>query len=111
MPSLTLIVPFGRIPRMDSDVPVVTGTVPIAVAGEAKVLEPEEEAEDVLVEPVDVEPLEDAALLPDSSPCTSAEIWLLTRLRAVSLAMLASPLDSLTINCPMSEMSELLALS
>ena len=39
VPSLTVIVPFGGMPRVRSEVPRVTGTVPVPVAGEPDELE------------------------------------------------------------------------
>jgi hypothetical protein len=93
VPALTEIVPFGRIPRLASEVPVVTGTEPMAVAGEPDELaEAVEEAEFEEDEEL-VAPLDD--VVPDgfnaaSTAAVSAE---LTRFKAVWLAMLASPLD------------------
>jgi len=37
VPSLTLNVPFGGIPSVNSEVPAVSGTVPIPVAGAPEV--------------------------------------------------------------------------
>jgi len=90
VPELTVIVPFSRIPSVDSVVPIVSGTVPVPVAGELDALE-ELEAAEALEEPELVEepaePLDDGDVeLPDedcSTCCTSAEIWLLTRFNAV----------------------------
>jgi hypothetical protein len=42
-PALTVIVPPGRMPRLDSDEPVVSSTVPFPVAGEPEELEVLEE--------------------------------------------------------------------
>jgi hypothetical protein len=87
--ALTVIVPPGRIPRLDSGVPVVNRAVPIAVAGAPDELEALEEPEE-LEELEDVEdpldPLDDDDVeLPEgfNTCCTSDEISLLTRFRAV----------------------------
>ena len=42
MPSLTLIVPPLRIPKVNSEVVVVSGTVPVPMAGDAEVGDAEE---------------------------------------------------------------------
>lgn len=112
VPAVTVIVPPERIPRLDSGVLVVTGTVPVPVAGVGEVLdvpEEEEEAEELAVEPLDDEELE---LLEEdcSACCTSAEIWLLTRFNAVWLAMLARPFTSLVSAVPMVLISDASAL-
>ena len=89
-----MIVPPGRIPRLDSVVPVVSATLPIAVAG----------APDVLVVPDDPEPDEDDAPvaldddeleLPRNTLSTAAVRSELTRFKAVPLAMLESPFPRL----------------
>lgn len=76
VPSLTVIVPFGGILRVDSKVLVVSGTFPVAVAGAGP---------EGLEEPDE--------LLPDAArrAFSSAAIWLLTRVKASWLAMLAKP--------------------
>lgn len=103
LPALTVIVPPGRIPRLDSEVPVVNSAAPIPVAGEPDVLD-ELELDDGAVEELldddDVELLEGS-----STCCTSAEIWLLTRFKAVSLAMLAKPFARLVSAWPITLMS------
>src|SRR5580658_9380403 len=96
VPSPTVTVPPGRMPSVNSDVPVVSGAVPIPCAGAGGVL-----AVLVVVElelalgvvELDGEELE----LPFefSTFSTSCEIWLLTRLIASELAMLERPLDRL----------------
>lgn len=92
VPSLTLNVPPGRIPRARSDVFVVTGTVLVPVAGVTDALD---EAVLVAAEVDDASvPLDDELVdVPFSTLCTRAEIWLLTRFKAVSLAMLDRPFD------------------
>ena len=87
-PALTVIVPPGRTPRLDSEVPVVNRAVLIAVAGEPAELEALEGPEELELEDVDdpVAPLDDDDVeLPDgfNACCTSDEISLLTRFRAV----------------------------
>ena len=98
VPSLTVKLPLVKKPRPNSDVPFVSGTVPVPVAGAATigaaVLEAAELGEDgEAVELVD----EDAVVLADvgfSAPCTAAVSAVLTRSRAVWLAMLAKPVAS-----------------
>lgn len=109
-PALTVIVPPGRIPTLDSAVPVVNRAVPIAVAGAPDELEALEEPEEL--ELVDVEdpldPLDDDDVeLPEgfSTCCTSDEISLLTRFKAVWLAMLAMPFAKFVSAWPMTLMS------
>jgi hypothetical protein len=96
VPSLTVKLPLVKKPRPNSDVPFVSGTVPVPVAGAlttgAAAALDEDEADEV-VELVD----DDAVELADvgfSAPCTAAVSAVLTRVRAVWLAMLAKPLDS-----------------
>jgi len=107
---VTVIVPPARIPKVCSEVPVVSGTVPTAVAGvgvagveavEELVLEDEEE----LLDDVEVSPLTTC-----SAFCTSAESAELVRFKAVPLAMLASPLAWSTIAVPITPISEAWAL-
>lgn len=90
----------ARMPRLDSEAPVVRLAVPVPVAGVGAELEDEPEdvaalellepaeADDAAALPVDVE-------LPDgcSALCTAATSWELTRLSAVPLAMLERPFD------------------
>lgn len=104
--------PPGRIPSVDNDVVVVTGTVPTAVAGmgffdDAVVLDVPEPAEDE--DPLDVPDDEVESPEDCSTCCTRAEIWLLTRFSAVELAILDRPLDSLTTAEAITLISALLA--
>ena len=66
MPSLTVIVPLVKMPRPNSDVPLVSGTVPVPVAGAlttgAAALEAAELREDD--EPVEL--VDDTSLEPRS---------------------------------------------
>ena len=92
--------PLVKKPRPKSDVPLVSGTVPVPIAAaltaggvalEAAALD-EDEADEA-VELVD----EDEVELVDigfSAPCTAAVRAVLTRSRAVWLAMLAKPVVS-----------------
>jgi hypothetical protein len=104
-PALTVIVPPGRMPRLDSEVLAVSGAVPVPVAGAPVVEELDEELEDDPVELVgdDDEPL--------SISCIAATSCELTRLSASPLAMLALPLDSVVIASPMALISDVLALA
>jgi hypothetical protein len=99
VPSLTVKLPLVKKPRPNSDVPFVSGTVPVPVAGAlttgAAAALDEDEADEV-VELVD----DDAVELADvgfSAPCTAAVSAVLTRVRAVWLAMLAKPVDSVVV--------------
>jgi hypothetical protein len=112
VPSLTVKVSVATTPSVSSDVPAVSGAVPVPIAGAPVVLVepdvPEEfELEDEEEDDADDEPLDDdeavllAPVVPLELPwidaradCTAAVSWLLTRLRAASLAMLAKPADS-----------------
>lgn len=112
MPSLTVNVSVATTPRVSSEVPAVSGAVPVPIAGAPVVLVeldvPDEfELDDGAEDDEDDESLDDdeAVLLEPAVPlelpsidaradCTAADSWLLTRLRAVSLAMLAKPADS-----------------
>ena len=90
MPSLTVKLPLVKKPRPNSGVPLVSGTVPVPVAGaatigaallEAAELDEDDEAVE-LVGLVD----EDAVELADagfSAPCTADVSAVLTRFRAV----------------------------
>ena len=101
-PALTWISSFARIPRLDSDVPVVSRAEPMATAGVGAELEDVAEpdaleaadAEDPVEAPDDV-----VVELPEgcSKFSTSDTSWELTRLRAVPLAMPERPFDRLTI--------------
>jgi hypothetical protein len=107
VPSLTVIVPFAMMPSVNSEVLAVSGTVPVPIAGAARVgaaldvpdefelgEEEEDDADEVLddevVSPVLLEP----PLMDASALCTAAVSWVFTRFRAVWLARLAKPLDS-----------------
>jgi len=92
VPSLTVSTPLARIPSENSDVPVVSGTVPVPVAGPSNERvgpvefgEPAELA-DALVELFDAAAapvLLELVELPCSALCTAAVRALLTRLKAV----------------------------
>ncbi len=107
VPSLTVIVPFAMMPSVNSEVLAVSGTVPVPIAGAARVgavldvpdelelgEEEDDDADEVLddevVSPVLLEP----PLMEASALCTAAVSWVFTRFRAVWLARLAKPLDS-----------------
>ena len=101
MPALTWISSFARIPRLDSDVPVVSRAVPMPIAGVGAELE--DVAEPDALEAADaedaVEAPDDVVELPEgcsklSTSDTSVE---LTRFKAVPLAMPERPFDRLTI--------------
>ena len=86
VPSLTVKSPLVKKPRPNSGVPLVSGTVPVPVAGAlttgAAALEAEELDEAAADELVD----DDAVELADvgfSAPCTAAVSAVLTRFRAV----------------------------
>lgn len=90
--------PRVRNPRPSSEVPDVSGTVPVPAAGAATVGVEEAEVEvevegDVVdeVEALDVDEPLDAVL---SALCTAAVSAVLTRLKAVWLAILARPVAS-----------------
>jgi len=104
MPALTLMVPFGSIPSVDSDVLAVIRAVPIPVAGVATGAETDElELGDGVVELLD----EDVELPEGSSRlCIAAESWVLTRVSASPLAMLARPFAKLVSAWPITLMSE-----
>ncbi len=112
VPSLTLMVPVVGIPRVNSEVLVVSGIAPVPVAGEPKkweeVKKPDglEEPEELELEEDDdedaLEPLDDDEL-PDedcSALCTAVDSSVLTRFNAVWLAMLARPLAKLVMAEP-----------
>jgi hypothetical protein len=112
VPSLTVNVSVATMPSVSSEVPAVSGAVPVPIAGAPVVLVeldvPDEFAlDDGAEDDEDDESLDDdaAVLLEPVAPlefpsidaradCTAAVSWLLTRLSAVWLAMLAKPLDS-----------------
>jgi hypothetical protein len=87
VPSSTLKVPPGKIPKLESEVLVVTGTLPIPVAG---VGEAGTEFDDVAVAVFDDGEDDD---VPEgfSTACTAADSSELTRFKAVPLAILANP--------------------
>jgi hypothetical protein len=99
-----VIVPPGRIPSVESEVDVVTGVVPVPVAGAAGVLE--RELEDVADALDDDEPA-----LPDGfNTCSTRDvISLLTRFKAVELAMPAKPFAKFVSAWPMTLMRASLA--
>jgi hypothetical protein len=85
VPSLTVITPWAGIPRLDSGVLVVSGTVPVPLARELEGLEAVEELDAL-------EPLDE-----DDACFDRVAIWLLTRVRASWLAMLARPVAMLVM--------------
>jgi hypothetical protein len=112
VPSLTVNVSVATKPSVSSEVPAVSGAVPVPIAGAPVVLaelevpdelEPDDADEDdeapdddevVLLASLEVPvPLEFPSI-DARADCTAAVNWLLTRLRAVWLARLAKPLDS-----------------
>src|SRR5580658_1681471 len=112
VPSLTVMTPFGGMPSVNSDVPAVSGTVPVPIAGVATAgaagadaLDPDDDVE--LEELVGDE-------LPDWVCCNS--LWIaavsavLVRLSAVWLAMLARPWVRLVMALPMAVISAALAV-
>jgi len=132
VPSLTVIVLLPGIPRVNKDVLGDNGTVPVPVAGEAETLDELEELGEAEgleefdeleeldeLDEVELDDDEDAVeRLDDEVPCTdcsalctAAVSWLLTRSKAVWLAMLANPLDRLVIAEPITEMSASLCAS
>lgn len=110
-PAPTLMVPFLKIPRVSSEVLVVSRAVPMPTAGDgaAGLLEELEEPEELELA-VD-ELLDDDVELPAgcSALCTAATSWELTRFKAVPLAMLARPFDKLTIALPITLIRAVLA--
>jgi hypothetical protein len=92
VPSLTVKLPLVKKPRPNSGVPLVSGTVPVPVAGALTTAAAALEAEG-LVALVDDDALE-LADVGFSAPCTAAVSAVLTRSKAVWLAMLAKPEDS-----------------
>ena len=107
-----MIVPPARIPRLDSVVPVVSGVVPVPLAGAADVLaeeplDPEELDDDAVDEDDD----EVSDVPPDFSTFSiAADNSLLVRFRAVWLAMLAKPLPKLVSAELMALITESLAV-
>jgi hypothetical protein len=105
VPSLTLIVPFARIPRVSSVVLVKSGAVPVPVAGELggvgeleepEVLELDEDAA-AFVELLDDDEVDALPVMPWSAFCTAADSALLTRFKAVWLARLERPVDCVVV--------------
>ena len=96
VPSLTVIAPFAKIPRVRRDVPAFNGTVPVPVAGKgavaAEVEDDEPDAPEELELPDDdeevLELLDDDVVLLEpplmelSALCTADVSCVLTRLRA-----------------------------
>ena len=124
VPSLTVMLPSAGIPRVKSEVAGVSGTVPVPVAAEPveaelAELEEVEELDELDVEDVEdgdaVDPLDDDVVeLPEtdwSALCTAAVSSVLTRFRAVWLAMLAKPLDKLVSAEPITDMTLSLSVS
>ncbi len=105
-PVPTVIVPPARMPSVDSGVLVLSTTVPVPVAGEG----PEAAFAEAL-EAAPPDPLDDEPVLPEgcSNCSTSAVIWLLTRFRAVPLAMLAKPLPRFVSALLMALITEVVA--
>jgi hypothetical protein len=97
VPSLTVIVPVGTIPKVRRDVPAVNGTVPVPVAGVgveagadaepdvADELElPDDEEDDEVDDELELEPvLLEPPLMLASALCTAEVSWVLTRSSAV----------------------------
>ena len=86
MPSLTVKLPLVRKPRPNSGVPLVSGTVPVPVAGAATTGAAALEAEELEADAADELVDDDAVELADagfSAPCTAAVSAVLTRFRAV----------------------------
>lgn len=103
-------------PRLESVVLVVSGTVPTPTAGEPVELaepDPEDDEVDEPLEPLEpLAPLDDDDELPDwlcSAACTAAVSSELTRLSAMPLAMLALPFASSVIAVPITLINELSA--
>jgi hypothetical protein len=101
--ALTVIVPPGRIPRLESEVFAVSRVVLVRVDGKGATFDELEaldalevvELEDEEFEDDEVDPVDDAEL-PDvdcKTCCTMLEISLLVRVNAAWLAILARPLD------------------
>ncbi len=84
-----LNVPPARIPRVESGVLVVNGTVPVPVAGVGVEGVDDGLAAEVVVAVDDVDDDEEPDGL--SAACTAAVSSVLTRCNAVPLAILASP--------------------
>jgi hypothetical protein len=105
-PALTWKSSLARIPRLDSDVPVVSRAVPMAVAGVGAELE--DAAEPDALEAADVEdPVDDVELPEGCSKLWTSEIsWELTRFKAVLLAILERPLDRVVIALPITLINE-----
>ena len=102
VPALTVIVPPARMPSVDSGVFADRTTVPVPLAGDPEVEEPEE-----------AEPLpeldDDEPVLPDRMLWIAALSCESTRFNAVPLAMLAKPLPKLVSAVLMASMTESVA--
>jgi len=108
LPVPTVMVPPGRIRSVDSEVLMVSGTVPVPVAGAPDVLaeEPLDSDDDALDEEDD----EVSDVPPDFSTFSiAADNWVLVRFSAVWLAMLAKPLPKLVSAELMALITELVA--
>jgi hypothetical protein len=103
-PVPTVIVPPGRMPSVDSEVLIVTGVVPTPVAGAGEELEVElEDVED----PLDLLDDDDVELPDGFNACSTRDvISLLTRFKAVELAMPARPFAKFVSAWPMTSISE-----
>lgn len=110
VPSLTVIVPRGGIPRVRSEVVAESGTVPVPVAGAGP--EEREEPEELELDEDDDDGDDDVEL-PDwaccNALCIAAVRAVLTRSSAVLFAMLARPLALLDMALPIAVISALLA--
>lgn len=108
VPSLTVIVPLGGIPRVRSEVVADSGTVPSPVAGAGP-----EELEDPEALEVDEDDDDDEVELPDCdccrTLCMAAVSAVLTRSNADLFAMLARPRTSLVTALPIVVISASLA--
>lgn len=105
LPALTVMMPPARTPSVDRDVLSVTGAVPVAAAAVGPELLGLEDAVGVLAGEGEV-----SDVPPDFSTfCIAADNWVLTRFRAVWLAMLAKPLPKLASAELMAPITELVA--
>jgi hypothetical protein len=79
LPSLTVIVPFAKMPSVNSDVPAVSGAVPVPTAGAATLTAaadvPEEFDPDEDDEADEEEALDDGLLLPLEPPLMDARAF------------------------------------
>ena len=102
LPALIVIVPPERIPRSDSGVLIESAFVPVPVAATGMVCEGVDEA---------VVDDDGWPVLPDKTFWISCESCVLTRFRALWLAILARPLPNAVSAEPMALMTELVAAS